>query len=269
MPKKNHRRGGAGENKHIGGFDEVMRRNANDGKDLPKGKGKGKGKAEDEWESSSGDEEPEKVQEAKPKKKEKDDDKKEEKKEAKPSKAKAEDNSDDDVAPIGAEAKQGGMELTRKQREEMQKEAARRRYEELHKAGKTDEAKADLKRLEEVKKRREEATKKKAEAEAAEKEKKSGKSKDAKAQAEMKELLGGEAAKLRGARSSVKKQESGVEVGGETPGDGLHKRGVEHASLYTQFRVQGTDAPVKNTANAGKVKDGTIHACRAAEDDFM
>merc|ERR1719421_2580686 len=54
-----------------------------------------------------------------------------------------------------------GVELTRKQREEIEKAAARRRYEEAHKAGKTDEAKADLKRLEEVKKRREEAAAKK------------------------------------------------------------------------------------------------------------
>merc|ERR1712146_519168 len=60
-----------------------------------------------------------------------------------------------------------GVELTRKQREELEKQAARRRYEELHKAGKTDEAKADLARLEEVKKRREEAAKKKKEEEEA------------------------------------------------------------------------------------------------------
>merc|ERR1712014_23875 len=65
----------------------------------------------------------------------------------------------------------GGIELTRKQREEIEKQAARRRYEELHKAGKTDEAKADLARLEEVKKRREEAAKKKADEAAAMKEK--------------------------------------------------------------------------------------------------
>merc|ERR1712008_423009 len=56
-----------------------------------------------------------------------------------------------------------GVELTRKQREELERNAARRRYEELHKAGKTDEAPADLARLEEVKKRREEAAKKKEE----------------------------------------------------------------------------------------------------------
>lgn len=271
MPKKNHRRGGAGENKHIGGFDEVKRRNENDGKDLPKGKGKGK--AEDEWESSSGDEEEQKPQEVKPKKKDKGEagDEPKEAKEAKESKPPKEKKpaAEDEFAPIGAEKKPEGMELSRKQREEMQKEAARRRYEELHKAGKTDEAKADLARLAEVKKRREEATKKKADEEAAEKEKKAGKSKDASAKAEMKELLGGEAAKLRGARSSLKKQESGVEVGGETPGDGLHKRGVEPPELYTSFRVEGTSAPVKNTANQGKVKDGSIHACRAAEDDFM
>merc|ERR1712008_568335 len=52
-----------------------------------------------------------------------------------------------------------GVELTRKQREELERNAARRRYEELHKAGKTDEAKADLARLEEAKKKEEEKAK--------------------------------------------------------------------------------------------------------------
>merc|ERR1711920_966082 len=56
-----------------------------------------------------------------------------------------------------------GVEMTRKQREELEKQRARRAYEQLHKEGKTDEAKADLARLEEVKKRREEAAIKKAE----------------------------------------------------------------------------------------------------------
>merc|ERR1711933_390871 len=59
-----------------------------------------------------------------------------------------------------------GIEITRRQREEMEKAAAKKRYEQLHKEGKTDEAKADLARLEEVKKRREEAAKKRADEEA-------------------------------------------------------------------------------------------------------
>merc|ERR1719389_1371144 len=99
-----------------------------------------------------------------------------------------------------------GMEMTRKQREELERQQRQRRYQELHKQGKTDEAKADLARLEEVKKRREEAAKKRQEEEAAAKEaeaerlaSKGGMSK------EVKDALGGDAARMRGERSQMKK----------------------------------------------------------------
>jgi hypothetical protein len=47
------------------------------------------------------------------------------------------------------------VELSRRQREELQKEEARRRYQKLHAEGKTDEAKADLARLAIIKRKRE------------------------------------------------------------------------------------------------------------------
>jgi len=54
-------------------------------------------------------------------------------------------------------------ELTRREREAIEKEQARQRYEKLHAEGKTDEARQDLARLAIVRKQREEAAKKKAE----------------------------------------------------------------------------------------------------------
>merc|ERR1719442_203301 len=88
----------------------------------------------------------------------------------------------------------------------MEKDAARRKYEELHKAGKTDEAKADLSRLEEVKKRREEAAKKRADEEAAKKEAEA-KNKPTGMSSEVREALGGDAARMRGERSQTKKND--------------------------------------------------------------
>ncbi|CAG8500715.1 13479_t:CDS:2 [Acaulospora morrowiae] len=58
-------------------------------------------------------------------------------------------------------------EMTRREREAAEKEAARQRYWKLHLEGKTDQAKADLARLAIIKKQREEAAiQRKAEAEA-------------------------------------------------------------------------------------------------------
>merc|ERR1712232_546012 len=92
-----------------------------------------------------------------------------------------------------------GVEMSRKQREELEKQAARRRYEELHKAGKTDEAKADLARLAEVKKRREEAAKKKQEEE-------KSKPKNILAQS-LKEAMGTDESRKRGDRSKKEKKD--------------------------------------------------------------
>ena len=48
-------------------------------------------------------------------------------------------------------------------REELEKQEARRRYQQMHLAGKTDEAQADLARLAIIRKQREEAARKKEE----------------------------------------------------------------------------------------------------------
>eukprot|EP01137_Pigoraptor_chileana_P008858 Opistho-2@56276 len=53
-------------------------------------------------------------------------------------------------------------ELSRREREEIEKEQARRRYEELHRQGKTEQAQADLARLALIRKQREDAAKKRA-----------------------------------------------------------------------------------------------------------
>lgn len=63
-----------------------------------------------------------------------------------------------EITAGGAEAQ---PELSRREREAIEKEQARQRYEKLHAEGKTDEARADLARLAIIRKQREEAAKKK------------------------------------------------------------------------------------------------------------
>ncbi|KAJ8318603.1 hypothetical protein KUTeg_003694 [Tegillarca granosa] len=67
----------------------------------------------------------------------------------------------------------GATQLSRREREELEKQQAKVRYQQLHQQGKTEEARADLARLAIIRQQREEAAKKRdAEKAAAEKEKK-------------------------------------------------------------------------------------------------
>lgn len=56
---------------------------------------------------------------------------------------------------------EGPKQLSRREREEIEKQKAKERYMKMHLAGKTDQAKADLARLAIIRKQREEAAKKK------------------------------------------------------------------------------------------------------------
>ncbi|NP_001085998.1 PDGFA associated protein 1 S homeolog [Xenopus laevis] len=58
---------------------------------------------------------------------------------------------------------EGPRELSRREREEIEKQKAKERYMKMHLAGKTDQAKADLARLAIIRKQREDAAKKKEE----------------------------------------------------------------------------------------------------------
>ncbi|XP_077172708.1 28 kDa heat- and acid-stable phosphoprotein [Paroedura picta] len=58
---------------------------------------------------------------------------------------------------------EGPRELSRREREEIEKQKAKERYMKMHLAGKTEQAKADLARLAIIRKQREEAAKKKEE----------------------------------------------------------------------------------------------------------
>jgi len=64
---------------------------------------------------------------------------------------------------VGQMDESGTTYLSRREREEIEKQEAKRRYQQLHAAGKTEEAQADLARLAIIRKQREEAAKKKAE----------------------------------------------------------------------------------------------------------
>lgn len=77
---------------------------------------------------------------------------------------------DPDAAPAAAankgKGKQDTAQLSRREREALEKQQAKERYDKLHAEGKTDQARADLERLKLVRERREaEASRKKAEAE--------------------------------------------------------------------------------------------------------
>lgn len=128
--KKDHGRG----ERRVAGFGEVEARNQMDAR-RP-----GKGRDDESEEEEEEEEEPKQDQAAasKPDKKEKKD-----------KKAKEEESSEEEVDDAPVET------ITRRQREEMNKAEARRRYEKLHREGKTDEAKADLERLAAVRERRE------------------------------------------------------------------------------------------------------------------
>lgn len=57
----------------------------------------------------------------------------------------------------------GKPQLSRREREEIEKQKAKAHYQKMHAAGKTEEARADLARLAIIKKQREEAAKKREE----------------------------------------------------------------------------------------------------------
>merc|ERR1711944_172368 len=66
-------------------------------------------------------------------------------------------------------------QLTRREREEIEKQKAKAHYQKLHAAGKTEEARADLARLAIIRKQREEAAKKREEEQKAKEEAAKGK----------------------------------------------------------------------------------------------
>jgi len=103
----------------------------------------------------------------------------------------------DDITADGAAG--AAPELSRREREAIEKEQARQRYEKLHAEGKTDEARADLARLAIIRKQREDAAKKKQQ----EKEEKDAKVAEAEAARKkaMEAQLGGESAPGRKKRN--------------------------------------------------------------------
>eukprot|EP00811_Abedinium_folium_P005013 NODE_14617_length_1097_cov_5.060825.p2 GENE.NODE_14617_length_1097_cov_5.060825~~NODE_14617_length_1097_cov_5.060825.p2 ORF type:complete len:261 (-),score=95.37 NODE_14617_length_1097_cov_5.060825:255-1037(-) len=170
-----------------------------------------------------------------------------------------------------------GMELTRRQREEIEKAAARRRYEQMHKAGETDEAKADLARLQEVKKRREEAAAKRLEEEATRKVKeKEVASKDTSTNKEHKAALGGEASRRPGDRSKAskkKEKEEAPAAAAPEPVRIVRPNPAEVCGLIDATEASAAAASDAAAAPAAPrvapVRDGTIKSCREVEDDFM
>lgn len=253
--KTDHRRGGGA--KHVSSFDEVKARNAGgeSAYDMARAARMNKKKEEESEEESE--------------------------EEVKPARKPRDDAFGEVCNPNAAgynHVDKHGVELTRKQREELEKQAARRRYEELHKAGKTDEAKADLKRLEEVKKRREEAAKKRAEEQAAAS---ATPQEDAKAvgkaalMKELKQAMGKE--EEAPPKSKDEKDEKPKDVLFEPPAEteekeessAPKKKLMNGADLADVYSFVSSDDKVKEEGSRFKETDGSIEACRAAEADFM
>lgn len=156
-----------------------------------------------------------------------------------------------------------GVEITRRQREELDKAAATRRYQELHKAGKTDEAKADLARLAEVKARREKQAAERIAREAAEKEameeqKRKQAERDNPKSSALKEAMGVE----EKSKSSAEPKEEEKEK--------VEEKKEEKKKKEEEVSWQAKIADAKDLGKPkNKVTDGTIEACRAEEEDFM
>ena len=68
-----------------------------------------------------------------------------------------------DQAAAAGKKEAAAPQLSRREREEIEKQRAKARYQKLHAEGKTDEAKADLARLAIIRKQREDAEKKRKE----------------------------------------------------------------------------------------------------------
>jgi len=271
--KVDHRRGGGG--KHVSGADDVKARNEGEESAYDKARtaraegrsagGEGGGYAKGKKDESEEESEEEEKQEEK-------------QKPVKPAKKEAPDPFGEvcnpNAAGHGHIDKTGVQELTRRQREEIEKEKARRRYEELHKAGKTDEAKADLARLEEVKKRRADAAaKKKAEEEAVAPPTKE----DARAIGraaligELKASMGDEASSSagRGKSDKVSKKEKKDKDNDDDAKDGSKKKSMNGADVSDIYSFVSSSDKVKEEGSRFQVTDGTIEACREAEADFM
>mmetsp|Transcript_65896 Transcript_65896/g.172671 ORF Transcript_65896/g.172671 Transcript_65896/m.172671 type:complete len:274 (-) Transcript_65896:73-894(-) len=267
--KVDHRRGGG--SKHVSSVEDVKARNNGEMSAYDKARAERKdGKAPEEDDSSSEEEEEKPKAEEKPKVK-------------KPSAPAETAGAVHNPNAVKRNEEKEGVELTRKQREELDKASAQRRYQELHKAGKTDEAKADLGRLEEVKKRRAEAAQKKIEddAAAAAKELEKGKKKSGMTDA-VKEAMGGEAARMRGDRSKAArgggdKDGDREALGGGYPtdaGEGGGRKiinGVREELVYSTYISDAKEDKerAKESLEPKEKNKGTIEACRAAEEDFM
>jgi len=261
----NNHRGRGGADKHVSGFEEVKARNA----DLMRREERG----EDIYAVKRKDKDAEDAPPAEPVKTKKSGkgDGYPSTKDAAPAAASTpaveqEEEFDDlDNNPYLSAPK--GPQLTRKQREEHAKEAARRRYEEMHKRGETDEAKADLARLAEVKARRETAAAKKKE----EEDKARAEEVLSRSTARDKALkdCGLDGARVRGARAGKdKKQESSEDEEEEE----TKEPEIEIMAGVNDFYALAATTETKKTGNLNNsevTNQGNIHSCRAIEEDFM
>jgi len=250
--KVNHRKGGG--SKHVSSVEDVKARN--EGKETAYDKAR---RERRDGKDESGDEgEGEKKEEKKPEVFEK------VKKSANPMGAVENPN-----AGPARDVMKEGVELSRKQKEELEKAAATRRYQEMHKAGETDEAKADLGRLKAVKERREAEKKAREEKEEAEKEKAAKAASEDKPRGamerELKDIMGKE-----GKKSKKDKKEKKDKDDDEASGDDKDKKKDKKEKEKTwQEGIAGSKGDAGSKKTEKNKTTGTIEECRAIEEDFM
>lgn len=172
---------------------------------------------------------------------------------------------EEEIRAIGAAEEETGIRagLSRKQRDELDKAEAKKRYEKLHKEGKTDEAKADLARLAEVKARREQQRLDREAADKLAEDTKASQRGGHERNEALLEALGNEGARMRGARSKENKKKKDQEKQAEVQ----QKRGVNDDILYTPYAGIGIEA--KKPVELADTVPYSMEACKREEEDFM
>jgi len=158
------------------------------------------------------------------------------------------------IMGTGDEVQDEAPQLSRKQREEMEKERKKRNYEAAHARGETDEAKSDLERLRKIREARDKA--------------KADREEVAKKQKEVEE-----AAKAKASSGNAYVNALGGEKAGTGKSKTSKKKVATSANQMDDFQdkvfMEKKKAEEKAAAASIEALAGSIDACRLAEDDFM
>lgn len=179
----------------------------------------------------------------------------------------------------------GEQGLTRRQREDLDKERKKKHWEKLHAAGETDEARADLQRLAKIRAEREAKSKEKADKLKADEEQKKVSRGGDRASSAFTAALGGEESR-RLTKKSKKKKDKSKDQSSDEEDTKTGKKKDDHESTLRHGNSDTYTSKMAMEASQGLYSDysdkraidfqpsdnvavGTIEACREAEEDFM